>query len=50
MKMLKDVPYTPEEAEKAAGMGSYTLTRSSKVSSEQDAEMSTPGEMEEAKT
>ena len=26
VKMLKDVPYTPEEAERAAGMGSYTLT------------------------
>ena len=24
--MLKDVPYTLEEAHKAAGMGSYTLT------------------------
>jgi len=26
VKMLKEVPYTPEEAERAAGMGSYTLT------------------------
>ena len=26
VKMLKEVPYTTEEAEKAAGMGSYTLT------------------------
>ena len=25
VKMLKEVPYTPEEAERAAGMGSYTL-------------------------
>ena len=24
--MLKEVPYTPEEAERAAGMGSYTIT------------------------
>lgn len=24
--MLKEVPYTLEEAERAAGMGSYTLT------------------------
>ena len=24
--MLKEVPYTPQEAERAAGMGSYTLT------------------------
>ena len=24
--MLKEVPYTPEEAERAAGMGSYILT------------------------
>ena len=24
--MLKEIPYTPEEAEKAAGMGSYTIT------------------------
>ena len=26
VKMLKEVPYTPEEAERAAGMGSYTIT------------------------
>jgi len=26
VKMLKEVPYTAEEAERAAGMGSYTLT------------------------
>ena len=26
LKMLKEVPYTPEEAERAAGMGSYILT------------------------
>jgi len=26
VKMLKEVPYTPEEAVRAAGMGSYTLT------------------------
>jgi len=25
VKLLKEVPYTPEEAERAAGMGSYTL-------------------------
>ena len=24
--MLREVPYTTEEAERAAGMGSYTLT------------------------
>lgn len=26
VKMLKEIPYTPEEAERAAGMGSYTIT------------------------
>ncbi|PFX13924.1 Zinc finger protein 593 [Stylophora pistillata] len=26
VKMLREVPYTTEEAERAAGMGSYTLT------------------------
>ena len=48
MKMLKDVPYTPEEAERAAGMGSYTLTRFTKPLKEQEVDMTTV-EGEEAK-
>ena len=36
--MLKEVPYTPEEAERAAGMGSYTIT-STKPLLEQIVEM-----------
>ena len=36
--MLKEVPYTPEEAERAAGMGSYIIT-STKPLLEQIVEM-----------
>ena len=50
LKMLKDVPYSTEEAETAAGMGSYTLTRFSKVSSEQDTEMDVTEKAETSKT
>ena len=38
--MLKEVPYTPEEAEKAAGMGSYTITSTKPLLTvDQDEEM-----------
>jgi len=38
--MLKEVPYTIEEAEKAGGMGSYTLT-STRPLLPKDTEMTT---------
>lgn len=41
--MLKEVPYTIEEAEKAAGMGSYTLT-STRPLLPKDTEMNTDQE------
>lgn len=51
IKMLKEVPYTPEEAERAAGMGSYTLTSTKPLLLlDQDEEMKSGEDTEELGT
>lgn len=51
VKMLKEVPYTPEEAERAAGMGSYTLTSTKPLLPvNQDEEMASPENVESVGT
>lgn len=51
VKMLREVPYTPEEAERAAGMGSYTLTSTKPLLPvNQDEEMTSPENVESVVT
>lgn len=51
VKMLKQVPYTPEEAERAAGMGSYTLTSTKPLLPvDQDEEMKSEENIENLNT
>ena len=51
VKMLREVPYTTEEAERAAGMGSYTLTSTKPLLPvNEDEEMTNTGRVESVGT